>query len=67
MTTISDFSEVLPGEYMTDTNAADRLHPSRDQIAGLAYAFYEARGRRDGEDVADWLAAEQQLTGRDAT
>jgi hypothetical protein len=39
-----------------------RAGPLRDEIARLAYHFYETRGRLDGQDVDDWLAAEQQLT-----
>jgi len=39
-----------------------RARPTRDEVARLAYEFYETRGRRDGQDVDDWLAAEQQLT-----
>ena len=35
--------------------------PTREEIARLAYHFYEARGRRDGHELEDWLAAEQQL------
>jgi hypothetical protein len=42
------------------TGGRDR--PLRDEIARLAYHFYETRGRLDGQDVDDWLAAEQQLT-----
>jgi hypothetical protein len=36
--------------------------PSTDEIAMMAYRRYEMRGRRDGHDVEDWLAAEQELT-----
>ena len=39
-----------------------RTRPSRDEIARLAYHFYETRGRRGGQDVDDWLSAEQELT-----
>jgi hypothetical protein len=45
------------GKY-TGRNA----RPSQDEIARLAYSFYEMRGRRDGQDVDDWLSAELQLT-----
>jgi Protein of unknown function (DUF2934) len=38
------------------TGGRDR--PSQDEIARLAYRFYEQRGRRDGQDVDDWLSAE---------
>jgi hypothetical protein len=43
-----------------DTAGPER--PSRDEIARLAYHFYERRGRCDGNDLADWLTAEQELT-----
>jgi len=34
------------------------------RIAGLAYQFYEQRGREDGHELEDWLATEQGvLTG----
>jgi hypothetical protein len=39
-----------------------RNRPSRDEIARLAYHFYETRGRCGGSAVDDWLAAEQELT-----
>jgi hypothetical protein len=39
-----------------------RERPSRDEIARLAYDFYETRGRREGHDIDDWLSAELQLT-----
>jgi hypothetical protein len=34
--------------------------PATDEIARLAYERYEARGREDGFDLEDWLAAEQE-------
>lgn len=33
------------------------------RIREAAYGLYEARGRTDGHDVDDWLAAEAALTG----
>jgi len=38
--------------------------PSHDEIAREAYALYEARGRENGWDVEDWLAAEELLRHR---
>jgi hypothetical protein len=35
--------------------------PADDRIAQRAYQLYEARGRSDGFDVDDWLAAEQEV------
>ena len=34
-----------------------------EQIRRRAYEVYEARGREDGHDVEDWLAAEAEITG----
>ena len=39
-----------------------RWRPSRDDIARLAYHYFEARGREEGRDVEDWIAAERELT-----
>jgi Protein of unknown function (DUF2934) len=33
------------------------------RIAGRAYWLYEARGRRDGFDLQDWLQAEREISG----
>jgi Protein of unknown function (DUF2934) len=38
--------------------------PSREQIELRAYQIYVERGRVDGHDLADWLAAEEQLTSQ---
>lgn len=35
--------------------------PSRDEIAKLAYSYWEGRGRQDGAHVEDWLRAEREL------
>ena len=34
---------------------------AQDDIAQRAYALYLARGKEDGRDVDDWLAAELEL------
>jgi hypothetical protein len=60
--TMSEIAATLTGEPMMAKNTSDRGRPSRDEIARLAYEFYEARRRRDGQDVKDWLSAEQELT-----
>jgi hypothetical protein len=62
--TVSDIAAILTGERLMAKNTSDRERPSRHEIARLAYEFYEAGGRRDGQDVDDWLAAEEQLTRR---
>jgi hypothetical protein len=35
--------------------------PSHDEIARLAYAFWQARACGDGSPEQDWLEAERQL------
>jgi hypothetical protein len=59
---LSDIATNLTGERMMTKYTGGRERPSRDEIARLAYHFYETRGRRDGHDVDDWLSAERQLT-----
>jgi len=36
------------------------------QIRLRAYELYEARGRKDGHQVEDWLRAEEEITGKQA-
>ena len=59
---LTDIAAILTGERMTINDEGGRQRPSSDEIARLAYHFYETRGRRDGHDVDDWLAAERELT-----
>ena len=61
--TTSDIAAIVTGERMLTKYTGGREPPSPDEIARLAYHFYEMRGRHDGQDVDDWLAAEQELTG----
>ncbi len=60
--TLSDTAATLTGERMMTKYTGGHARPSRDEISRLAYHFYERRGRRDGQDVDDWLSAEQELT-----
>ena len=59
--TTSEITAILTGERMVMKYTSGSEPPSRDEIARLAYRIYEARGRRDGRDVEDWLAAEREL------
>jgi hypothetical protein len=59
--TLSDIAGALTGEGTMIKYTGARERPSRDEIARHAYHFYEARGRRDGQDVDDWLSAEREL------
>jgi hypothetical protein len=36
------------------------------QIRQRAYELYEARGRKDGHDLEDWLRAEEEITEKKA-
>jgi hypothetical protein len=36
------------------------------QIRQRAYELYEARGRKDGHEVEDWLRAEEEITEKKA-
>jgi hypothetical protein len=48
-----------------DSSSPDRRlpPPTYDQIAALAYALWQDRGRHEGSDVDIWLEAERQLRG----
>jgi len=45
---------------------ADTFLPEEhaDEIAEVAYSYWESRGREDGHDVEDWLTAEQEVIRR---
>ena len=60
--TISDIAATLTGERLMARYTGGRERPSLDEIARLAYHFYEMHGRRDGHDFDDWLSAERELT-----
>jgi Protein of unknown function (DUF2934) len=60
---LSEIAAALTGErMMAKRTGGGGERPAPDEIAQLAYQFYERRGRRDGQDVDDWLAAERELT-----
>ena len=37
---------------------------AHQQIAALAYSYWEARGRQGGSPVEDWLRAEREIEGK---
>ncbi len=45
----------------TTTTSAQQTTPTREQIEQRAYELYLNRGAQDGNDLADWLAAEREL------
>jgi hypothetical protein len=38
--------------------------PTHAEIARLAYSYWEARGRKHGSALEDWLRAERELFAR---
>ena len=44
--------------------AAAELLPEHEEIARLAYSYWEARGRPEGSPEEDWLRAERTLQSR---
>ena len=38
--------------------------PTHEEIAKLAYSYWEAGGRRHGSELGDWLSAERILRNR---
>ena len=60
--TLADLEAALTGDRLMRLDTDARERPSQGEIAQLAYCFYEIRGRTDGHDVDDWLAAERELT-----
>jgi hypothetical protein len=46
----------------TKSGASTKRCPTIEEIAARSYQLYLARGREEGHDVEDWLAAEAQLS-----
>jgi hypothetical protein len=45
--------------------AAPPASPSHEDIAVLAYSYWEARGRQGGSALEDWLRAEREISQRE--
>jgi len=50
--------------YYEDRTVTAPRPPSHEEIAKLAYLFWEQRGRHGGTPWADWFRAEQELRAR---
>ena len=48
----------------TRSGTAKTAPPTSEAIAARSYELYLARGREDGHDVEDWLAAEAELSAQ---
>jgi hypothetical protein len=40
----------------------EQVPPTKEQIEARAYGLYLQRDRKDGQDLEDWLIAENELT-----
>lgn len=52
------------GVAIVETEAIFDNCPSREDIAVLAYSYWEARGFQGGSPEEDWLRAEQEMRSR---
>lgn len=59
--TLEAIAASVTGEHWLVKRTGGRDRSSRDEIARLAYHFFETHGRQHGRDVDDWLAAEEEL------
>ena len=51
----------ITGDGFMGKDTGGRQRPTRDEVSKLAYNRYEVNGRKDGNDIEDWLLAEQEL------
>jgi len=49
---------------LLDDEPAPPPAPAHQQVAELAYSYWEARGRQGGSPQEDWFRAEQELKRR---
>jgi hypothetical protein len=43
------------------TQLVETRGPTQEEIAALAYSYWEARGRQNGSPWEDWFRAEREL------
>ena len=53
------------GRHGKDLSDAKQKLPTREQIERRAYEIYLKRGHQNGNQMADWIAAERELTSHD--
>ena len=53
----------LHRKYCEEERRTVVRRPTHEEIARLAYSYWEARGREGGSPADDWLAAERALRG----
>ena len=57
-------AEPVSTETKTAASPAIAAEPSREEVAKLAYSYWEARGCQGGSEEEDWLRAEIELRSR---
>ncbi|MGD1074173.1 MAG: DUF2934 domain-containing protein [Bryobacteraceae bacterium] len=57
-------AEQVTAEVKTSQPTTIAIEPSREEIAKLAYLYWEARGCQGGSQEEDWLRAERELLSR---
>lgn len=62
--TSSQSENLFPKEEKTVMSDANKVTPTKEEIRRRAYEVYEARGRRHGQEVDDWITAERELAGQ---
>ncbi len=63
--TANGHEPVVAAEPVTETQAQmGQTLPSREDIASLAYFYWEARGCQGGSPEDDWIRAERELMGQ---
>jgi len=59
-------SAVPAAENTSLSNLADAVDPDREEVARLAYTYWESRGFEGGSPEQDWFRAEQEIRERTA-
>jgi hypothetical protein len=54
----------VPATEKPSMAPGDRFSPTQDEIAALAFEFWEQRGRPLGSPDEDWLRAEREIEHR---
>jgi Protein of unknown function (DUF2934) len=61
---MSENDEMVATREQIEPSFEEQIEPSvRQQIEQRAYEIYLERGATDGDDMADWLSAEEEVTG----
>jgi hypothetical protein len=54
------------GPAEPDVSSREWRPPTHEEIARLAYSYWDARGYRGGSPLEDWFRAERVLTSHDS-